>query len=414
MVELLIIADDLTGAIDTGVQLAKQGICTRVIHNPDTDLNKILDEIDCTVIVFNTESRHISPHEAARRVTKVVKTAKEKGIKRFYKKTDSTMRGNIGAELEVFQKETGQDSIPFIPAHPKLKRFTKDGYQYVGEQLLHETEFGNDPLEPIKISFLPTLLQKQTSLEVKLISISGYDSIPKNNGILVFDCTSEKELEKIGSELLRKNLHNSMAGTAAMCEQLPLLFDLKPEIAELPKLHKPTLLVNGSLNKISRNQIRFAHEKGVKIITIPQKLLSNSDFKSSLHFRKILMDLQEELEAGRNVILSSSDIQNEPNKKNLKEADYDYVSKQIGSIVALLFNELHISSLFVIGGDTLMGIMNRLNCDSIAPKTEILPGVGLSLASFKNNNIHILTKPGGYGDENVIIQIFNHIEESNQ
>jgi uncharacterized protein YgbK (DUF1537 family) len=61
-----------------------------------------------------------------------------------------------------------------------------------------------------------------------------------------------------------------------------------------------------------------------------------------------------------------------------------------------------------------MGITDRLNCDFIAPKTEILPGVGFSLASIQNQSIQILTKPGGYGEEDVIVQIFNVIKESNQ
>lgn len=414
MVEFLIIADDLTGAIETGVQLAKQGISARVIHNPDTDLNHILHEIDSAVIVLNTESRHIDQKEAAERVGRVVKISRERGIKHFYKKTDSTMRGNVGAELQAFQEETGQNSIPFIPAHPKLKRFTKEGYHYIGDQLLHETEFGNDPLEPIEVSFIPSLLQKQTNLEVSLVARSGYDSIPKNRGILVFDCQSEKELKKIGEILLKNNLHHSIAGSAAMCEWLPTLFNLKSENSELPKFHKPTLLVNGSLNKVSLNQVRFAHEKGIKIITLAQKLLSSSNLKKSPYFSQILTEVQEEIQEGRNVILSSSDIQAELNKKNYDKAEYGVVSKQIGTIVAAIINEVDIRSLSVIGGDTLMGIMNRLNCDFVAPITEILPGVGFSIASFKNQSIQILTKPGGYGDKDVIVQIFNVIKESNQ
>ncbi|MCG2587512.1 four-carbon acid sugar kinase family protein [Rhodohalobacter sulfatireducens] len=414
MVELLIIADDLTGAIETGVQLAKQGISARVIHNPGTDLHQSLQKIDSTVVVYNTESRHIEQRLAARRVGQVVKISRERGIKHFYKKTDSTMRGNIGAELQAFQEETGQNSIPFIPAHPKLKRFTKEGYHYIGEQLLHQTEFGNDPLEPIEISFLPDLLQKQTNLKISLIYKAGYDSLPKINGILVFDCQSVKDLEKIATDLIKNNLHKSIAGSAAMCELTPVLFNLKSKRLKLPELNKPTLLVNGSLNKISLNQVKFAHEKGIKIITLPEHLLSSKNYKKDPDFRQILTDIHEEIQAGRNVILSSSDIRAEPNNKNNDKVEYEVVSKQIGSIIAEIFNELHISSLFVIGGDTLMGIMDRMNCDAIAPLTEILPGVGLSMASVKNQSIQILTKPGGYGNKDVIVQTFNVIKESNQ
>lgn len=413
MVELLIIADDLTGAIDTGVQLAKQGISTTIIHHPKTNLQKLLDEIDSTVLVFNTESRHIQKQEAAKRVANVVKVSKAKGIKRFYKKTDSTMRGNIGAELDAFLKETGQNSIPFIPAHPKLKRFTKNGYHYIGEQLLHETEFGNDPLEPIKVSFLPHLLQKQSSLEIKSITTSDYDSIPENEGIQVFDCHSEKELEKIGSILFKNDLQNSIAGSAAMCEVLPVLFHLKSDKVNPPKLYEPTLIVNGSLNKISLSQVRYAYEKGIKTITIPLELLYDSKFKKNQSFPFLLAEIQKEIATEHNIILSSSNFQSETHNQNFSESHYEFMSTQIGSVVAAILNELQIGTLVVFGGDTLMRTMNSMDCQYITPKWEILPGVALSLVSLKKSAIHIVTKPGGYGENNVILQLLNYIKKSN-
>ena len=38
MFQLLVIADDFTGALDTGVQFAVNGIRTRVVVDPKTDL----------------------------------------------------------------------------------------------------------------------------------------------------------------------------------------------------------------------------------------------------------------------------------------------------------------------------------------------------------------------------------------
>ena len=87
MTELIIIADDLTGAIETGVQLAKQGISTKVILNSNVDFQRIFSEKEDSILIINTESRHIHPKEAAERVKHVVEKAKFSGVKRFYKKT---------------------------------------------------------------------------------------------------------------------------------------------------------------------------------------------------------------------------------------------------------------------------------------------------------------------------------------
>ena len=64
VIRLLIIADDFTGALDTGVQLAKQGVPTRVTTDRDTDLSEA--GAGCDVLVVDSETRHLPPQEAYR------------------------------------------------------------------------------------------------------------------------------------------------------------------------------------------------------------------------------------------------------------------------------------------------------------------------------------------------------------
>lgn len=72
----MIIADDLTGAIDVGVQFAKQGI-TALVVTEITGPARLSP--DYQVVVVNTESRHLAPHEASQRVTNVVADGIEGG-----------------------------------------------------------------------------------------------------------------------------------------------------------------------------------------------------------------------------------------------------------------------------------------------------------------------------------------------
>ncbi|MBA3439624.1 MAG: four-carbon acid sugar kinase family protein, partial [Pyrinomonadaceae bacterium] len=105
MLKLLIIADDLTGANDTGVQFAKKGIPVFVMTGETNDLQRRAS--DFQVLVVNTESRHLSMHEAAERVRGVVESARAAGITYFYKKTDSSLRGNNGSELQALMNAAG-------------------------------------------------------------------------------------------------------------------------------------------------------------------------------------------------------------------------------------------------------------------------------------------------------------------
>lgn len=65
MVKLLIIADDFTGALDTGVQFASCGADTKVITDPHYDFTLAGDN---DVLVFDSETRHIKSEDAYRRL----------------------------------------------------------------------------------------------------------------------------------------------------------------------------------------------------------------------------------------------------------------------------------------------------------------------------------------------------------
>lgn len=418
MTKLIIIADDLTGAIETGVQLGKQGISTKVILRSTVDLQAIFSEKEGSVLIINTESRHIHPKEAAKRVKHVVEKAKLAGVKRFYKKTDSTMRGNIGAELEAFLLESGQQSLAFIPAHPTLKRFTRKGFHYIDNQLLHETDFGRDPLEPIKQSNISEILQLQTGTNIHSIDVTKGEHLPRKDGILVFDCQSEADLKALADFLLKNSLHHSIAGSAAMVELLPKLYQLKPANLKKPKPKRPILIVNGSLNNISLDQVKHAHDKGVKMISIPLELLTDNSFYKSQSFQSLLSQIKTAITTRQNIILSSTGISDQEVVSSsgigeLNTDHYELIAKQIGLIVSAVFDEVHVPGLAVFGGDTLSGIMQAMSVKYIAPTLEVLPGVALSLVSIKNKDIQLISKPGGYGDKEVILHILDYLNGSN-
>lgn len=62
MIRLLIIADDLTGALDTGVQFAASGAATRVVTDINYDYSKAEEEVK--VLVMDAETRHLKAREA--------------------------------------------------------------------------------------------------------------------------------------------------------------------------------------------------------------------------------------------------------------------------------------------------------------------------------------------------------------
>ena len=121
-----IIADDLTGANDTALQFKKRGAVTRIL----LDYNNISQtSTEMCVWASSTESRNISPEEAAKKVETAVKSISTSlNIEHFYKKIDSTVRGNIAIETLTMLKALDMDASVSIPAFPSEGRITVGGY----------------------------------------------------------------------------------------------------------------------------------------------------------------------------------------------------------------------------------------------------------------------------------------------
>ena len=84
-----VIADDLTGALDTGVQFRQWGYTVQLTDSPEHS--------SAEVAITNTDTRNKTGEEAYRATYDVA--VKLRGHDIIYKKTDSTLRGNPGQEL---------------------------------------------------------------------------------------------------------------------------------------------------------------------------------------------------------------------------------------------------------------------------------------------------------------------------
>ncbi len=109
------IADDFTGALDSGVQFAARGARTRVVTDPAYDFSQA--EEDLQVLVLDAETRHLTPEAAYGVVFRAVEGALKNGFTYIYKKTDSALRGNVGAELTAVLDAAGADSLAGLNPH---------------------------------------------------------------------------------------------------------------------------------------------------------------------------------------------------------------------------------------------------------------------------------------------------------
>lgn len=415
MLKLLIIADDLTGANDTGVQFAKKGIPVFVITGA-ADLRSLADEFQ--VVAVNTESRHLPGREAAERVRTVVEQAMEAGVTHFYKKTDSSLRGNIGSELEALMKASGYHVLPFVPAFPKLNRTTRGGHHYVGDELLHQTAFGRDPLEPVEESYIPAILKRQTSVQTQVLSGASEqtqsDSIfYKEEGIYVLDATTDDDLRRAGEFLKKRGLLNAVAGSAGFAEWLPDLLEFERRPANLKCPGGNMLVISGSVNEISLKQLSHAQSHGFAAVTLPPEVLISENGPQSTLALSAIARITELGDQRRDVILRSIEKFEDVEKCRQfgRRLDIDVkhlhlrIAENLGQIAGQVLKKSVFRLVSVFGGDTLVAMVRALGWSGLLPRNEILPGITVSEVAGKEEELLLITKAGGFGQEDALTRI---------
>lgn len=421
MIKLLIIADDFTGALDTGVQFAKKGIPTFVGVNQELDLEFIDKKIQ--VLAIDIESRHIQPDQAFKRVEKIVKKAKAYGIEYIYKKTDSTLRGNIGSELTALVKAAGSQELMFIPAFPNNNRVTIDGYHYVNEIPLDQTIFAQDPFEPVKHSYIPDIIKEQTQINVVVTNYKNFEFIDSDNEkvdtIYIFDAKDNSDLKEIGIVLKRKDKLKVMAGCAGFAEILSELLELEAKNIHFKKNSIGTLVISGSINEVSINQMNYAQKHGYESITLTPEQKLQEDYLDTHEGEKLLERIVERISINEDFIIKAVE-----NRDQMHETD-EYANKlniamnkvhlkiaeNMGRLVKKILDKKHVGTLVVFGGDTVLGIMKAIKCYGIIPREEVVPGVVVSDVISDDYKLNIITKAGGFGNEDILIQIKNYLKK---
>jgi uncharacterized protein YgbK (DUF1537 family) len=224
------IADDLTGALEVGAKFAARGFSASVTYEDGIHADYT------SVSVIDTETRHLPARQAAAKITALCANRPAPPI--IYKKTDSTLRGNIAAELGALQAAFPHREIFYVPAYPAMGRTVRIGELLVDGIPLHRTAFANDPLNPITSSSIKTALG--------------------NVQAMIFDGETEADVLAAAKHIAGQTKPAIVAGPAAIAAALAEVLP-SPESTQvsLPAL-KRCLVINGSLHPASSDQIQAA------------------------------------------------------------------------------------------------------------------------------------------------------------
>lgn len=425
----VIIADDLTGANDTALQFFKKGNSAKII----IDCNQDFHEIEKTdVWSISTESRNIDKEIAFKRVNEVAQKLRNNlSIENFYKKIDSTLRGNVGVEILAMLEATQKEVAIVAPAYIEENRTTIGGYQLLNGVAIERTQCALDPKAPIYESYIPDILKKDLNPQYhNIIDTIGLNVVTKGAGpialkinelvqngkkIIVVDAMSSADLEQIALAISKSNFDILPCGSAGLANAINKIEgeneELKPLIS-LPKLAK--FIVSGSATQLTLKQIAKLKEDKADIFFIDLEIKDIINGLDEDVFKKII----EKLQNGQNVAIHSSYI----NKEILDENDLNQLidagiakDEFIGKITDFLaqlvdeINELCDFVLILVGGETSYKCAYKINSSYLDVLDAILPAVPLCKSK---NGKYIVTKSGNFGTVNTLVEIIDYFNKN--
>ncbi len=213
------IADDLTGATDLGVNLAREGLSVIQFNGVPAES---LDVPVADVVVIALKSRTIPAVHAVAMSMDALAWLRNHGATRIYFKYcstfDSTPQGNIGPVTDALRAALRAGVVPATPAYPRNQRTVYQGHLFVGALLLSETGMRNHPLTPMHDANLVRVLGAQTKARVGLVDAqvldAGADAVRRRLATLAADGVAHVIVDATRDE------HLGIAGTA--CVDLPL------------------------------------------------------------------------------------------------------------------------------------------------------------------------------------------------
>lgn len=405
---LLVIADDLTGAADCAAAGAADGFSATVLLH-SREIEKLdIDRIETDILSIDADTRCLAADQAAETTGELVRLCEAGGLlghgRLIFKKLDSTLRGNVAAELAAmlqairdFAHEGERASIILAPAFPAQGRTTVGGRQMVRGNPLEDSDIWKSEARAPQ-SDIPALLA-EAGLTFCLIDLAmvrsglgelrrAIETDARKADVLLFDAESDEDLRAIAKASMSINGRAIWAGSAGLASQIPHAAGMSGSSNALTMNFTPgpALFVVGSAASISQEQARvLAAMPEIAVIGVTPGTFLNADAASA----RII----DALRSGRDVLVM-------PDQSESCRSDAvvsRVLSKILGPCASLP------GALVATGGETARAILDELGIRRLRVLGEVVAGVPFCAADWWTRQLPVLTKAGGFGSPDTLV-----------
>lgn len=419
--KIAIIADDLTGANATAALLSTRGFTTMTcLDNHDKQQERF------DVVSFSTDSRSVSYAEAYQRVAEcVARINPDRTL--ISKRIDSTLRGNLGAEVDAVIDSFPHLMAIVVPVYPTSGRICVGGSLLVDGIPLQNTAMRNDPKNPMLESSVPELFRQQTNKSVGYICLrdvlSGENTLVKklqelyhrNIRIVIIDATTADDISHIAQAIQKAKIPCFCVDPGVFTAQLAWL-----RFSSGRRRTNKVLLAIGSASDLTQRQIKkLRYEREVYIETLSAENLIDFSLQpqSATQLVAKLLDKTRTYD-----VIGIDSVETPEHICKLETLAKKYgvdsheascmINRGIAEVVAqvLIKEKSPISGLYGSGGDVMVSITKRLKGSGVVLKDEVEPlTVYGKLVGGLSDGLPLITKGGFVGNDDTLIHCVDYL-----
>jgi len=412
------VADDLTGATDLALMLAREGMRTiQVVGVPDESL----DIGDADAIVVALKSRTIPASDAVAQSLSatewLIAGGAEQIVFKYCSTFDSTPKGNIGPVLDALQARLAAPLTVACPAFPANGRSVYQGYLFVGEVLLSDSPMKDHPLTPMNDSNLVRILGGQSKSSIGLVSFgtvqrgtvairAAFDKAAADgHRAVIVDALTDDHLRLIGEAAADMKLITGGSGIA---------LGLPENFRKAGKLHSASntaafrapsgrgVILAGSCSTATRRQVAAAMASGVPAYKIDPLSIAAGRITAPSVIGWV-KSRPEPLP----LVYSSADPGEVAAAQDAmgRQTAGEIVEELLGHIAAELRAD-GFRRFIVAGGETSGAVVNALGVPALRIGPEIDPGVPWTL-SVEREPVALALKSGNFGADDFFLKAWS-------
>jgi uncharacterized protein YgbK (DUF1537 family) len=467
---LLIIADDLSGAADSAIAFATPGRRTVVTLDAGSAVQAGGDAPGASrvdVMAIDTDTRRLSPESAAQQTADAFLQVAGAGL-RFYKKIDSTLRGNWAAEVAALQPLAGLAIV--APAFPATGRTLREG-----RVMVHDVPLEDTPTWQLENAGQTADIRGMLEAVGLVCGNLGIEIVRSDSTVLqrAIDTAARDGVQALIVDAhTREDLHALAVATASTpslfwvgsgglsreLAMLPTLFDTAPESAPAsaqghnkhrehnahhddhdhgnehevignPSGHGATLVLVGSLSAVSERQCALLREQaGMREMTVPPSVLrgreAHADWAgwqacigAALAGHVAPQDNRSHVPDTAPDALDAPSPFSDLLVRIGRDAEFDpaegaSLSTALAALVLPHFPVL--GGLIVTGGETARAMLGAAGIGSLDLISEVEAGVAVARPSLPHPSYPlrpaIVTKAGAFGSEHALLGAYQHLQ----